>query len=329
MTEKQYFTGNNFTILSEALGLDVIELLDKAEIDTQGIDLQEITLSAKECASFYGTLASHYDGDDIHIKAAKAFAGNPKAVSEMGFLTSSTVDEALFRFAKIQSWIKPINWLVNKTPHSIDLSISSQHEYFPANELVEITNFIYLVESCRLHTGKDIKAKRIVISSEVAYQEKIANELGCEIEVSNFNLLSLEKAISDLPLTHNHSFLGKYIDQEHDDRTSKITDSSTSFIERVSYVIKENLLNGITSEDVAKSLNMSKRTFERRLSEHQLSYRKIIDKVRADMSIDYLFRKNYGVTEISYMLGYKEPNSFLRAFKRWHGTSPGEYVASP
>lgn len=30
--------------------------------------------------------------------------------------------------------------------------------------------------------------------------------------------------------------------------------------------------------------------------------------------------------EISYMLGYNEPSAFVRAFKRWTGQTPAEYV---
>jgi len=32
-----------------------------------------------------------------------------------------------------------------------------------------------------------------------------------------------------------------------------------------------------------------------------------------------------GLAEIAYLLGYDEQTSFFRAFRRWHGRTPGEY----
>ncbi len=78
----------------------------------------------------------------------------------------------------------------------------------------------------------------------------------------------------------------------------------------------------ITEESVAGALNMSLRTFQRRLRDNGTVYRELVDEVRRDLAGKYLANPRYSITEISYLLGFSEPSSFARSFRRWNGNSP-------
>ena len=43
------------------------------------------------------------------------------------------------------------------------------------------------------------------------------------------------------------------------------------------------------------------------------------------MAIDLLCNSRSAVDEIAYQLGFAEPSAFHRAFRKWTGSSPGEY----
>jgi len=87
--------------------------------------------------------------------------------------------------------------------------------------------------------------------------------------------------------------------------------------------IMRQLPSGKTSEEtVASALNMSLRTFQRRLRDNGTVYRELVDDVRRDLAGKYLANPRYSITEISYLLGFSEPSSFARSFRRWNGTSP-------
>ena len=75
----------------------------------------------------------------------------------------------------------------------------------------------------------------------------------------------------------------------------------------------------------AKGLNMTGSTLRRRLGEEGQSYQSIKDQLRRDMAIDYLSHSDKSVMEIAVELGFAEPSAFHRAFKKWTGSSPGEY----
>jgi len=75
--------------------------------------------------------------------------------------------------------------------------------------------------------------------------------------------------------------------------------------------------------DLAKQLNISARTLQRRLKQQDIFYKDILDQVRMKLSVRYL-QQHYSVTETAYLLGFSDTSSFSRAYRRWFHCSPSE-----
>ncbi|MCA9622130.1 MAG: AraC family transcriptional regulator [Myxococcales bacterium] len=89
-----------------------------------------------------------------------------------------------------------------------------------------------------------------------------------------------------------------------------------------------SLSDGVTRQDrIAKQLGMSARTLSRRLKQQGTSFGELLDRVRNEMSQQYLRDPSLSVHEVSFLLGYTEPSTFFRAFKRWTGTTPAAWRA--
>ncbi|EDM84791.1 MAG: AraC family transcriptional regulator [Limnobacter sp.] len=74
----------------------------------------------------------------------------------------------------------------------------------------------------------------------------------------------------------------------------------------------------------AQTLNMTPRTFHRRLRENGTSYRDVLNKVRCRLAHEYLKMMHLGVKETAYLLGYGDIANFRRAFTRWYGFPPSK-----
>jgi AraC-like DNA-binding protein len=83
-----------------------------------------------------------------------------------------------------------------------------------------------------------------------------------------------------------------------------------------------------TIKRVAPRLGMSTRTMQRRLYEWGHSFEQIVDETRRDLAIARLTSGNESITEIAFGLGYSDLAHFTRAFRRWTGEAPREFVAS-
>jgi len=78
----------------------------------------------------------------------------------------------------------------------------------------------------------------------------------------------------------------------------------------------------VTEDSLARELHMSSRTLHRKLREHNMTFRSLIEEVRTELSRRYIKNHNYSVTEIAFLLGYTDISAFSRAFKNWFGHSP-------
>jgi AraC-like DNA-binding protein len=79
----------------------------------------------------------------------------------------------------------------------------------------------------------------------------------------------------------------------------------------------------IGASAIARRLGMSPATLYRRLKSEHAQFADILDGLRRRMAGEYLADRRVSVGETAYLLGYADAASFSRAFKRWHGRSPG------
>jgi AraC-like DNA-binding protein len=100
-------------------------------------------------------------------------------------------------------------------------------------------------------------------------------------------------------------------------------DRAESIAERVRAALVELLPAGDgTATGVARRLALSHRTLQRRLAAEQTSFQAVLGNTRRALAHNYLNRPDVSVAEIALLLGYDEPSSFYRAFRRWSGVTP-------
>jgi AraC-like DNA-binding protein len=76
---------------------------------------------------------------------------------------------------------------------------------------------------------------------------------------------------------------------------------------------------------VAAALGMSRQSLYRRLKAEGISFEDLHDVLRHRMALHYLDARKVSVNETAYLVGFSDPSSFSRAFKRWTGDSPGSW----
>jgi len=82
------------------------------------------------------------------------------------------------------------------------------------------------------------------------------------------------------------------------------------------------------ADEVAGRLGLSQRSLARRLAQEGLTFSGVVEDLRRDLAKQYLANPGLSVSEVAWLLGYREVSAFTHAFKRWTGTTPRQARAS-
>jgi AraC-like DNA-binding protein len=104
---------------------------------------------------------------------------------------------------------------------------------------------------------------------------------------------------------------------------------SLAFPDQVRQVLRSALITGYFSEsEIAALFSMHSHTFRRRLDASATSFHELVDECRFEMAREMLLNTSLSVSEISASMGYSRASSFIRAFRRWSGVTPGQWRQS-
>jgi AraC-like DNA-binding protein len=114
--------------------------------------------------------------------------------------------------------------------------------------------------------------------------------------------------------------LGRYAEQMRQPQREQQT-----WRGRVLQRLKSGIDPGIAA--VARGLGVSPRTLQRALADENTTYLDVATSARRAAAEQLLRRRELGISEVAFALGFSGSPAFHRAFRRWTGTTPNEFRA--
>jgi AraC-like DNA-binding protein len=134
--------------------------------------------------------------------------------------------------------------------------------------------------------------------------------------------LTFARGLLDEPMRRRDDalsdILGRYAEQMQKPQRERHT-----WRGRVLERLKSGVDPGIAA--VARSLGVSPRTLQRALAEENTSYLDVATRARRAAAEQLLRRRELGISEVAFALGFSGSPAFHRAFRRWTGTTPNEF----
>lgn len=179
----------------------------------------------------------------------------------------------------------------------------------------------------RTFTERHIVPLRVTLTERPSHHAMYESAFGCPALFDQpHDSIVFRRADLDLPLVSANPRVAEMFEDaaERDLQTLQAAGSRTAAAVRE--ILEQQLHGDVPDiESVSSALSLSARTLQRRLAEEGVRFSTLLDEVRLDMAQRYLSAGRATLTEIAYLLGFSEPNSFFRSFKRWTGKTPADF----
>ena len=109
------------------------------------------------------------------------------------------------------------------------------------------------------------------------------------------------------------------------ERASQV-ERGDSLKERVRALVATRLGGGVDLPSAARALGISTRSLRRELASEGTSFNTIVTNVLAERAKQLLTIERRTIQEAAFDMGYSNPTSFHRAFKRWTGATPSAWL---
>jgi AraC-like DNA-binding protein len=190
-----------------------------------------------------------------------------------------------------------------------------------------------VVRICRQLTGLRLRPHRVRLMHHRARNAEFTKFFGDNIEFgAAADDITFSKTHSQSPVVGADPYLNRLLISYCEEAISQRPRTLGSFRSSVETAVIPLLPHGkARTSEIARQLGVSQRTFARRLSQEGLTFSGLLDSLRSELANRYLADRNLTISQIAWLLGYRDVGAFSHAFKRWTGKTPGkarvEYAA--
>jgi len=150
--------------------------------------------------------------------------------------------------------------------------------------------------------------------------------LGCDVAFgADVDEIVFSENVQDMPVVSGDPYLNKILIRFCEDALSRRRATRSTLQKNLEDAIAPLLPHGKAhAAEVARRLGMSRRTLARRLSSEGLTFAGVLADLRVDLARRQLRDGDLTISQIAWLLGYREASAFTHAFKRRTGKTPRE-----
>lgn len=307
------------------MGFNPADVLACAQLPGDLFARKDATLSPAEYFKLWRGLEQVVGADELPLKLGQVISAEAFDPALFACLCSPDLNTALQRLAQYKRLVGPLvmDVDISTVETKVTLVCYGNTEAIPRS--LGTAELVFFTQLARLAIREHIKP--LAVSTPILPDQGDLYEafFGCTLKRSDAIRISFTAQDAKRPFLTDNVAMWQVFEPSLRKRLSAL-DEQASSSDRVRAALLEMLPVGMSSIDaVAKRLALSKRTLQRHLSDESVSFQDVLNSVRLELAQHYLVNSEISPGEISWLLGFEESNSFIRAFRGWTGKTPGAY----
>lgn len=149
--------------------------------------------------------------------------------------------------------------------------------------------------------------------------------LGCEVLFNqDCNEIRLHRQSLEQQLDASNPDIARFLWKQCQQQLEQSCDhKGGDLTEEVRQLLRQWLPERLpTQQQMAEQLYVSPRTLNRKLQQQGQTYSRLLTEERMGLARQYLAQGKHSVQTIAWRLGYAQPSSFFRAYRKYFGVSP-------
>ena len=311
-------------VLVHDLGVSPAQVLRRAGLPGDLFARRPAELSIGEYYTFWDAIEAEARNagrdDDLAVAMCAAISVEHFSPPIFAALCSPDLGTAAQRLAFYKPLIGPIRL-------EIDTAAAVTITYHwpsgpPPPSLLAIVELVFWVALARIATREQIRAARVTMPVPPRDRGPLESYLGCRVRKGDHYSIAFSPADAARPFLTENDPMWRVFAPDLRRRLSDLQAAAT-VAERVRAALVETLPAGDPSMTaITGQLATSARTLQRQLSREGTSFQAVLASTRESLARHYLARDGLRTSEIAFLLGYTDTNSFYRAFKSWTGMTP-------
>jgi AraC-like DNA-binding protein len=311
-------------LLMADMGISVADTLTLAGLPADLFSRNDACLTAQEYFDIIMALESLVPPDTLPLLLGQAISVESFDPPIFASLCAPNMLSALQRLKIHKRLIGPMIMEINEVADGVAVSMECYGYDKPLPKTFSTAEVVFLTKLSRIGTRFDITPVRVTLTELPQNLEPYSALLGSNLSQGERTEVVFSNEDLHRPFLTENFAMWQYFEPSLKQRLGDL-DSEASIGHRVKSVLLELLPSGESSiEMTAKRLAMSKRTLQRKLNQSSENFQDILKHTRQELAKHYLKDAKLSTGEISFLLGFQDTNSFIRAHSSWTGRTPGD-----
>lgn len=301
-------------------GVDVARVLRRAGYPPDFLVTEDGGIAAADYFAIWDAAFAEAGAAENVVAVARMAATGPFTSAVFAFACSPTVATGLRRLAVFKPLIGPMRLIIAGSDDGLTITKRSVEPAAPIPPTLGGFELAYLTELIRSHTDYYVVPRAAILNGPVP--PGLERYLGVRVRPGPETRLEISAEDANRRLVSENRALWESFEVDLRRQLTAHTES-VPLSTRVRSALLELLPAGdATADSASRHLHMSRRSLQRRLAEEGTNFKEILDRTRIELARHYLQQPDLRVEEIGYLLAYRDPNSFYRAFNSWTGQTP-------
>lgn len=308
-------------VLLRDLGISEVEVLRRASLPLDLFSREGAELEPAAYFRLWEALDHEADEPTLPIRIGEALTVEGFDALLLAVLSSADLDTALDRLRRFKRLTGPMEMTLERDASATHVHIACLAED-PMPPILLGFELVFVVQLARLATRVRIRPEAVTAPRELRAASEYAVYFGVPVQRGAELAVTFATSDAKRPFVTRNPAMWRFFEPELQ-RQLRALDDAATMVEQVRVALLELLPSGRASiEQVASVLGVSARTLQRRLAVEDTRFQAVLSRTREELALHYLERSDLSGAEISFLLGYEDPNSFFRAFQHWTGKTP-------